>query len=57
MTEPSFTFQGTEVYRGFKGAKNIGCSLVLWKPLLVGFCFLMGAIVQCLFSLLRYVIC
>ena len=57
MTEPSFTFQGTEVYRGFKGATNIGCSLVLWKPLLVGFCFLMGAIVQCLFSLLRYVIC
>lgn len=56
MTEPSFKFQGTEVYRGFKGAKNIGCSSVLWKPLLVGFCFLMGAIVQCLFSLLRYVI-
>ena len=56
MTEPSIKFQGTKVYRGVKEAKNIGCSLVLWKPLLVGFCFVMGGIVQCLFSLLHYVI-
>ena len=35
-----------------EGGKNVGCFLVLWKPLLVRLFFCGVRIVQCLFNLL-----
>lgn len=57
MTEPSFKLQG-RCTGGLRKPKTLGvlsccCGT---KPLLVGFCFVMGGIVQCLLSLLHYVI-
>ena len=55
MTEPSFKLQG-RCTGGFEEAKNIGCSfLLLWKPLLVGFCFVMGG--YCSVSFESFALC